>query len=94
MSVRTDNGVIYLEGDCPVEEAEILVQALESIEDPLVDLTRCRHPHGAVVQVLLTFNPQLSGAPEDPFLRDHLAPALQAAAGRSGVTSDTQDAQI
>jgi len=76
VSVRRDNGVIALEGDCHVEDAERLAALLEAQADPLVDLAQCRHLHGALLQVLLWYRPKITGAPVDPFLRGWIVPIL------------------
>jgi hypothetical protein len=76
MSVRSEDGVIHLEGDCRVEESETLLQLLQADPGAQVELSQCRHLHGAVVQVLLVFKAKVAGAPETPFLRDHVLPNL------------------
>jgi hypothetical protein len=76
MSVRLDRGVIALEGECHVEDAEHLAALLEAEADPLVDLAQCRHLHGALLQVLLWYRPRVTGAPADPFLRAWVVPIL------------------
>jgi hypothetical protein len=81
MSVRVENGVIHLEGICPVEDAEALVSALDRVSGPTVDMAACRQLHGAMVQVLLVFRPSLRGTPEDAFLRDYVIPALERSEG-------------
>lgn len=82
MTVRLENGVIHLEGACPVEDAELLVSALDINPTAVVDLSGGRHLHGAVVQVLLVYGPNLRGSSDEPFLKRHLTPALMAAAAR------------
>ncbi len=91
MTVTLENGVIHLQGSCPVEDAESLVKALESAAAPIVDWSQCRQLHGAVVQVLLVFRPGLRGEPDDAFLKSHLGPALRAALGRSGALAGASD---
>jgi hypothetical protein len=78
MTVRRDGEMIYLDGACEVGEAETLVAVLEQ-GGRVVDLSSARQLHGAVVQVLLHFKPELRGAPEQPFVRDVLIPALNTA---------------
>jgi hypothetical protein len=78
MTVRRDGEVVYLEGVCEVAEAETLVAALEQGAG-VVDLSAALQLHGAVVQVLLQFRPEIRGEPEQVFLRDFLIPALNAA---------------
>ena len=80
MSVRTEGPVIYLEKVCGVEEAETLSALLDEPGDWQVDLSGAAHLHGAVVQALLALKPKLRGAaPEDPFIKDFLHPALASA---------------
>lgn len=86
MTVRADGLIVHLEGQCPVEEAEALTGLLSSPGPWTVDLTLCRHLHGAVVQVLLRFRPALAGESEISFIRDLLGPAL--------VSSNLQTEQV
>lgn len=83
MTVRRDEDIAWLEGACRVEEAEQLVGLLGA-GVLTVDVSRCQGLHAAVAQVLLAWRPDLRGTPEDPFLRDHLLPAL---AGDAHVTA-------
>lgn len=76
MSIRCEGTVIYLEGSCAVEEAEILAGLLEENNARSVDLAACVHLHGALVQTLLVFRPTVQGAPEDVFIKDFIRPAL------------------
>jgi hypothetical protein len=50
---RGENGTIYLEGACPVEDAEPLLQMLVAAPEAPVDWRQCEKPHTAVVQVLM-----------------------------------------
>ncbi len=88
MTIRQDGNLVCLEGECLVEEAEMLVTLLQSASVEAVDLTGCGHMHAAVAQALLAFPKPLRGEPRDPFVRELLLPAL---ARRSGVR--TQDKQ-
>jgi hypothetical protein len=66
MTVRTSaTGVIVLEGSCPGEDAEILLQHLHAAPAGAVDLRRCDFAHTAVIQVLMAFRPKLLGPPGD-----------------------------
>jgi hypothetical protein len=76
MSVSLVDGAIRLEGDCPVEEAERLLQLLLEHQAP-VDLSGCGHLHAALLQVLLAARPPIRGIPADSFVRDHLLPLLK-----------------
>lgn len=79
MSVSVDNGVLRLQGDCQVEEAETLVGLLQSAGASSVDLSQCRHLHSALVQALLAFRVRIVGESQTPFIRDFVAPALDLA---------------
>ena len=60
MTVRTgDAELIVLEGKCPSEEAEMLLQHLLAAPEAVVDLQHCESLHAAVIQVLLAAKPTL-----------------------------------
>jgi hypothetical protein len=62
MSVRRNEaGNVVLEGRCPVEDAEPLLQLLQSTPGVPCDWTGCNHLHTAVVQVVLASRPPLVG---------------------------------
>lgn len=83
MTVVREAAAVRLEGECRVEEAEALVALLQAGGIECADLSACRHLHGAVAQVLIAFAVPVRDGAEDPFVRDVLIPALQAAgAGR------------
>lgn len=82
MSVRLDQDVIRIEGDCPVEAAETLASLLDAVPDRAVDLGGAGSLHGAVLQTLLYYRPKLIGQPLDPFLADWILPALTARASK------------
>ena len=84
MTVRRSGAVVYLEADCPVEEAEALVALLDGGGADTVDVSHSAHIHAALVQVLLRFKPRLQGAPEDSFVRTMLMPALDTHAANAG----------
>ena len=65
---------IVLEGDCYLEEAETLMGLLEDAQ--IVDWSKCRYLHSAVLQVLLSFRPAIIGVPEDVFLANWISTAL------------------
>jgi len=50
---RSDNGTIILDGTCPVEDAEALLQLLQATPTAGIDWTQCRQLHTAVFQVSL-----------------------------------------
>lgn len=86
MSVRReDNGKVVLEGKCPVEDAEPLLQLLQSTPAAHCDLTRCSHLHTAVVQVILAARPPLIGPCGDAWVEQWILSAtreLELADGR------------
>lgn len=63
MSVRLEQGLIYLEGRCPAEDADDLLCALLNLPEAQVDLTGVQRLHMAVVQVLLSASPSIRGKP-------------------------------
>jgi hypothetical protein len=69
MSVRRhENGNIVLEGDCPAEDAEMLLQMLQAAPGVPIDWTQCGQLHTAVLQVILAAAPALIGACGDPWV--------------------------
>jgi hypothetical protein len=81
MTVHTAEGeVIVLEGKCPSEDAEVLLQRLLATPTAVVDLQRCESLHAAVIQVLLAAEPTLQLPPADgavgKWLQAVLLPAL------------------
>ena len=63
MSVRRhENGTIVLEGDCPVEDAETLLQMLQATPGVPLDWTQCSQLHTAVLQVILAARPGVDRA--------------------------------
>lgn len=51
--IRLDGATIHLEGACPVEEAERLLELLQTGTPTGFDLGGCRSVHTAVLQLLL-----------------------------------------
>ena len=66
MSVRRedDGTTIVLDGHCPVEEAEPLLQFLQASPAACLDWRQCTHLHTAVLQVILAARPQLTAKTE------------------------------
>jgi len=78
MTIRKGaDGVILLEGDCPLEEAEELLRHLLVDPRPAVDWRACTAAHTAVIQILLAARPMLRGPPEGEFLRAFIDVVLQ-----------------
>ena len=76
MTVRLDTGVVRLDGDCAVEDAETLLALLLDQPAAAIDLAQCTRLHLAVVQVLLVAHRPIAAPPGDPFLRDFIVPVL------------------
>ena len=77
MTVRSaDSGVLVLEGTCPVEDAEALLQLLQSRPTAMLDWTECRQLHTAVLQLILASGLVPRGPCGDPFVGQWLAPKL------------------
>lgn len=73
MTVRSaDNGMLVLEGECPVEDAEALLQQLQSRPTATMDWTRCSCLHTAVLQVVLASGERPAGPCGDPFVSQWL----------------------
>ena len=72
------NGDIRIVGECPIEDAELLLQQLSTDSEAVVDWRRCRSIHTAVLQVLLAARPKMVDPPDDDFLRAFLQPLLNA----------------
>jgi len=70
------NGSIALVGACPVEEAETLLQLLQSTPAAPCDWTRCSHLHTAVVQVILAARPALIGPCGDAWIEQWVSRQL------------------
>jgi hypothetical protein len=77
MTVRqNDNGTIFLEGVCPVEDAEALLRLLQTTPGAVVDWTQCRELHTAVFQVILASDTVPAGPCGDAWISEWLAPKL------------------
>lgn len=81
MSVRFVDGVIFLEGNCPVEDAEHLLALLQGGTRHEVDLTNAGHLHTATVQVLFAMRPRIVGDFADSFQSRWLGPPLNHSTG-------------
>jgi hypothetical protein len=77
MTVRsTEHGHIALEGACPSEDADALVQLLLTRPGTTVDWRACEAAHSAVIQVLMAAKPRLLGPPASESLRTWVEPNL------------------
>ena len=79
MTVRASaQGPVVLEGSCPSEDADALVQHLLANPGAAVDWRACEAAHSAVIQVLMAARPPLIGPPAGEALRAWVEPGLQA----------------
>jgi hypothetical protein len=77
VTVRSaDSGVLVLEGGCPVEDAEALLQLLQARPAAALDWTQCQQLHTAVLQVILASKLVPLGPCGDPLVRQWLLPKL------------------
>jgi hypothetical protein len=68
MGVHLHHGIICLTGGCTVEDAEVLLNLVRAQAAPRVDVTKMGHPHAAILQVLMAFQPAIVGPAADPFI--------------------------
>jgi len=83
MAVRRAGDTIFLEGVCPVEDAEILLQHLQAGAD-LIDWCGCTHLHAACFQMLLVGRLPMKGPPANPEIVRWLEPILHSIEMPSG----------
>ncbi|HEY2780265.1 MAG TPA: hypothetical protein VGI90_05810 [Steroidobacteraceae bacterium] len=77
MTVIASAQGIALEGSCPSEDAEVLLQHLASTPAATIDLGRCESAHTAVIQVLMAFKPKLLKVPRDNSMWRWVHPVLK-----------------
>ncbi len=78
MTIRFDGGTtVWLEGDCSVEDAEMLLSHLIAWPEITIDWRGCERAHTAIVQVLLAAGAQVRGPPAGIFLREHVESLLR-----------------
>ena len=65
---RDREGVIVLDGECPVEDAEALLQLLQAQPRGPVDWSACTRLHTAVLQLLMAAAPRMQGECGDAFV--------------------------
>lgn len=79
MTIRVAvDGAIELQGICPSEDAEVLLQQLLAEPAAIIDWAGCDSAHTAVIQLLLVARRPLRGSPRGAALRDWIAPLLAA----------------
>ncbi|UZE49014.1 hypothetical protein [Rhodopseudomonas sp. P2A-2r] len=75
MTVRRAGDTIFLEGVCAVEDAEALLQHLQTGAD-LIDWCGCSHLHAACFQMVLIARLPMKGPPANPEIARWLEPIL------------------
>jgi hypothetical protein len=73
---RGDDGAIVLEGVCPVEDAEQLLQMLQTMPAAGLDWRPCGQLHTAVLQLVLASGRAPLGPCGDPWAAQWLEPKL------------------
>ncbi|MDQ7020097.1 MAG: hypothetical protein Q9M33_13155 [Robiginitomaculum sp.] len=76
MPIVQKSKVIVLEGKCPVDEAEPLLTWLQEHPKGKVNLSKCKHLHAALLQVLMAVKPKISSMPRDETLYAWMQSAL------------------
>ncbi|MDQ2103636.1 hypothetical protein [Azospirillum isscasi] len=71
--IRLEGTTIRLEGACPVEEAERLLELLQSGTPTGIDMGGCRSVHTAVLQLLLASPLPIHAPADEPLLAGLLA---------------------
>jgi hypothetical protein len=74
---RDDKGAIMLDGVCPVEDAEPLLQMLQTLPAAELDLRQCHQLHTAVLQLVLASGRAPIGPCGDAWVAQWLVPKLQ-----------------
>lgn len=66
MSIEYEKEVAKLSGIVSVEEAEPLLEWLQTHPKGKVDLSGCKHVHAAILQVLMAAGSEIAAWPENP----------------------------
>jgi hypothetical protein len=75
MTIRRVADTVFLDGVCAVEDAEILLQHLQSAATT-IDWSGCTHLHAACLQVLMVAQLPLHGTPKNAEIARWLKPIL------------------
>ena len=78
MTVVIEDALIKIDGVARVEDAETLSAALQMAPVRPINLAACRDVHAAVLQVLLAYQPTVTGLVENAALAEWLSPLLDA----------------
>jgi hypothetical protein len=72
ITLRESEGIVVLYGACTVEDAEVLHGHLTTVPGCLVDAGDCDYMHTAVIQSLISCQPQWLAWPKPPHLNKAL----------------------
>ena len=78
MSINYKKTVAVLAGTCEIEEAETLQEWLLKNRTGKLNLKHLKHPHTALLQVMMALQPTVSIWPEDETLALLLQPLITA----------------
>jgi hypothetical protein len=73
---RADDGTIRLRGDCPTEDADLLLSHLLADPEAEINWESCQSAHTSVVQILLARGRRPTGQPAGTFLKTMIGPAF------------------
>jgi hypothetical protein len=76
MGIKYDKNTARFIDFVSVEDAESLLEWLQTQPKRRVDLSRCQHVHAAPLQVLMALHPHVSAWPKDESLAGWLQRAL------------------
>jgi len=77
MAIKYKKNVAVLEDVCEIEEAEPLLEWLLQHPKGKLNLKKLSHPHSAIMQLMMAFEPTISIWPEDEAMSRWLEPSLQ-----------------
>jgi hypothetical protein len=77
MPLRFEDGTVYFEESCAVEDALLLAEHLRVHPETRACLRRCTYLHTSLMQVLLAKQVKCTSLPEEPFMARWLTPLLE-----------------
>jgi len=72
MPIKFIDAVARFEGQCRLEEANLLFEWLEQNPGAKIDMADCEHIHTALMQILMVAKPEVLAPPAHQFLRQWL----------------------
>ena len=73
MSIILKKQVAVLEGECTIEESEVLLQWFIDTPSGKINAKTLTHLHTAVLQIIMAAQPKITVLPNDPALANMLA---------------------